>query len=182
MRYSELALRYASALYSISKEKGSQDATFAELKALNELIQKNKDIKLFLESPLYKAADKEKSLSASLENQKISDDVKNFVLVLARKNRLSIFSEVLSAFEAQRDREHGVTRGSVESTGVLSAEERKEVDKFVSEATNKKVILSYSENPDLIGGLVARVGSYTFDDSLSSHLNRLKDQLNRSVH
>ena len=68
------------------------------------------------------------------------------------------------------------------SATVLAPEERKQIETLVSRATKKQVILSYKEDPSLVGGLVAEVGSFTFDDSLISHLKRINEQLTRSVH
>jgi F-type H+-transporting ATPase subunit delta len=69
----------------------------------------------------------------------------------------------------------------VRSATVLAPEERQRVEEFVGRATQKHVILTYKEDPTLLGGLVANVGSLTFDDSLSSHLKRINEQINRSV-
>src|SRR4029077_20300117 len=97
------------------------------------------------------------------------------------KNRLGIFSEIVTAFEHITDEAHGVTRGTVRSATVLAPEERKRIETLVGRATKKQVILTYKEDPSLLGGLVAEVGSFTFDDSLHAHLKRINEQLNRSV-
>ena len=182
MKFSGLAARYSKALFEIAKESGQQDKVFAEVRAFSELLDKSPEFKEFLTSPLIRKEDKEASLKAALQNAGLSDDTKNFFLLLARKGRIGLFSQILESFQFQTDESHGVTRGQVKSAAILSPNERDEVEKTVSKVTGKRVILSYKEDPALIGGVVAQVGSYTFDDSLSSHLTRLKEEINRRTH
>jgi len=75
-----------------------------------------------------------------------------------------------------------VTRGTVKSASVLPPESRSRIEKRVSEVTGKKVILTYTQDATVIGGLIAEVGGYLFDDTLKSHLQRIKDDLNRRDH
>ncbi|MCB0341523.1 MAG: ATP synthase F1 subunit delta [Bdellovibrionales bacterium] len=182
MRYSEVAARYATALFDLATEDNKQDQYYSDLLALNKVFVEDQPVYQFITNPLTKSTDKESAIAKALESQTLSLAVKSFVLLLARKNRLGAYSEIMAAFQAKNDEAHGVTRGSVESAAVLNPDERAEVERFVSKATGKRVILAYKENSDLIGGLIARVGSYTFDDTLTSHLHRLKDELKRRAH
>lgn len=179
MKFSELASRYSKALFEISKEGNKQDKVFAELRAFGEMLEKHAELKDFLVHPLVRSEDKETSLSQALAKADMSTETKNFLLLLARKDRLSLFDQIVDAFENETDESHGVTRGQVRSAGVLAPNEREALEKTVSKVTGKQVILTYKEDPSLIGGVVAQVGSYTFDDSLSSHLTRLKEEINR---
>ncbi|MCB0419440.1 MAG: ATP synthase F1 subunit delta [Bdellovibrionales bacterium] len=182
MSVSEVATRYAVALHSLAKEKGIEEKTLQELRALGDLFNKDKDIYDFIHSPLIVAASREAALKAALDGNGVSEDVSNFILMLARKNRIAAFEGILEAYQNQVDIENGVTRGIVRSVSVLSPEERVAIEKKISDVTGKRVILNYTEEPNLIGGLIAQVGSYTFDDTLTTHLSRLKEDLNRRTH
>lgn len=182
MKNTVLAARYSKALFELAKETNEQDKIFSEIRALADVLDKNPELKSFLTSPLVKADKKESALQAALENSGLSEKTKNFLYLLASNNRLGIFSEIVSAFQLEADESHGVTRGQVNSATVLNSSEREAVEKTVSQITGKRVILSYHEDPSLIGGVVAKVGSFTFDDSLSSHLTRLKEEINRRTH
>lgn len=182
MKFSELASRYSKALFDLSKETNTQDKIFSELRGFEQILAKNPEFEAFLTHPLVRSEDKENVLSKALENAGMKVETVNFILLLARKNRLGMFSQIVEAFENQTDESHGVTRGQVKSATVLNPSEREDLEKTVSKFTGKQVILSYKEDPSLIGGVVAQVGSYTFDDSLSSHLTRLKEEINRRTH
>ena len=182
MRYSELANRYAKSLYDISAENKQADRVFAELRAVQDIFQKDVQITEFMNSPVMKAEDKEAALKEAFKNGGLSEETHSLVLLLAKKRRLQIFPEIVEAFQARADEAHGVTRGTVRSAIVLSPEERKRIEATVSNYTKKQVILTYKEDPNVIGGLIAEVGSYTFDDTLKSHLSRLNEELNRRTH
>lgn len=182
MRNIQIATRYARALYNLSKEKHEQDAVFSQMRVMEEAFRHDKEVAEFVHSPVIRPADKVKAMEKLVAAVGLSDVLKNFVLLLAKKNRLPIFTDVVTAFQTISDEAHGVTRGVVRSAAVLGPEDRKRVEEIVSRATKKQVILTYKEDPTLLGGLVAEVGSYTFDDSLTSHLKRIKEQLTRSAH
>jgi F-type H+-transporting ATPase subunit delta len=182
MRNLNLATRYARALYSLAKERNEQDAAFAQMRTLNEAFQSGEEIAEFLFSPVVRPAEKIQALEKMLKPLPISESLKSFVLLLAKKNRLGIFKEIVTAFQMITDEANGVTRGAVHSAAVLAPDERKRIETLVGKATGKQVILSYKEDPNLLGGLVAEVGSFTFDDSLTSHLKRINEQLTRSAH
>ncbi len=182
MRSVLLASRYAKAIYNFAKDKNEQDLIFSEMRVLDEAFNGDKEIQNFFATPMIRPADKVKALEGLLEKIKISDALKNFVLLLAKKNRLRFFSEVVTSYQLIADEAHGVTRGTVRSATVLGPEDRKKIEELVSKATKKQVILIYKEDASLVGGLVAQVGSFTFDDSITSHLKRINEQLTRSVH
>lgn len=111
-----------------------------------------------------------------------SEETKNFLMILADKGRTAILPEIVDSYQLYIDEDNGVTRGEVVSSHQLSPSEREQISDLVSKKTNKRVILTYKEDPKLIGGLIARVEGYTFDDTLSMHLNRLNEDLKRRVH
>lgn len=177
-----LATRYARAIYNLAKDKNEQEIVFDQMRVINEAVQMDEEISRFLYSPVIRPADKVQALEKLLTKLSVTESLKNFLLLLAKKNRLGVFKDILSAYQTIADEAHGVTRGTVRSATVLGPEDRKRIETLVGRATRKQVILTYKEDPSLLGGLVAEVGSYTFDDSLTSHLKRMNEQLNRSVH
>lgn len=182
MRSMLIATRYARALYNLAKENNEQDAVFVQMRVIDEAFSLDPVIAEFLNSPTILPTEKEKAVEKVVTAVKVSETLRNFLLLLARKGRLPLYSEVVTAYQTIADEANGVTRGTVRSAAVLSPEERKRIEDLVSRATKKQVILTYKEDPSLLGGLVAEVGSFTFDDSLTSHLNRMNEQLTRSTH
>lgn len=182
MRNQQLASRYARAIYGLAKETGAQDSVFEQMRVMETAFSLDPAIAAFMSSPLIRPADKVKALEATVTAVNLAEPLKKFILLLAKKNRLPIFPDVLNAYQAIADEAHGVTRGVVRSATVLAPEERQRISELVSKATKKQVILTYKEDPALVGGLVAQVGSLTFDDALNSHLIRINEQLTRTNH
>ncbi|MEZ0390805.1 MAG: ATP synthase F1 subunit delta [Pseudobdellovibrionaceae bacterium] len=178
---SEAGRRYARALYELSKAAKNQEQVFSELRILKQVFQGDKSISDFVSSPMIPPDQKIAALKGALVG-KASNEVTNTMTLLAEKNRLAIFTEMVDAFEAISDQDHGVTRGTVRSASPLSAEARKKIEETVTKVTKKKVILNFSEDPKLLGGMIAEVGGWTFDDSLETHLTRMSEELNRRAH
>lgn len=181
MRNMILASRYARAIYNLAKESNEHDAVFGQMRVIDEAFHSDEEIENFLSTPMIRPSDKLKAIEGMLAKVAFADVLKRFVQLLARKGRLPLFSEVVIAYQQISDESHGVTRGQVRSATVLGPDDRKRIEELVSKATKKKVILTYKEEPALLGGLVAEVGSFTFDDSLISHLTRINEQLTRSL-
>lgn len=182
MRMSQMASRYARALFQIAEETGAETIIFSELKSLAGAMTSDPTARTFLETPLVQSSEKESSLQAMFQKVKASDLVKNFVLLLARKGRLPLLNEVCIAYQTQMDQQAGVVRGTVRTADDLSDARQDEVTKLLSKLTNQKVILDFEKDETITGGLTAQVGSLTIDDSVRSHLVRMQDELNRRTH
>ncbi|MAV90758.1 MAG: ATP synthase F1 subunit delta [Bdellovibrionaceae bacterium] len=180
MKTSVIAQRYAKALFELSKQAKNESLIFTELQALEKEIFSSTEFKEFMSSPVIQSKEKESIMAKSLDNS-VSDTVKTFCLLLAKNGRLSLFSEIVHAFQALADDEKGVVRGTVRAPQVLGGEEQKAIRDQVQKVIGKKPELHFEVDPALIGGLKAEVGSFTFDDSLSGHLRRMNEQLNRSA-
>jgi F-type H+-transporting ATPase subunit delta len=181
MAYSELAYRYAAALFEIAATPEMKDQCLQGLKALNKALIEDSVVAKYMTSPLVRSADKETALKNSLKGSGASAELTNFALLLAKKDRLSVLTEILAAFQACDDLARGITRGTVKTAKELSELQKKELSSAMEKITKKKVILQYSEDKNLIGGLSAQVGSLTFDDALSAHIRRIKEDLTRRI-
>lgn len=179
MRSSEVAKRYARALFELAVDNRSQEKVFNDLRALADAFSKDKETHEFLVSPIVAGPQKEAVLKKVLEGKGVSNEVVETTLLLARNERLGVFSDLVHAFETEMDASNGVIRGTVRSAAALSPEERQRIEHTVEKYLNKKVIMTYKVDPTVIGGLVAQVGSYTFDDSISTHLTRMNEELKR---
>lgn len=182
MTISEVAARYSRALFDIAMDQKQSKQVLEQIRSLNNLFAKDQEISSFFQSPLVKVEDKERILSKAISGMGLIDEVDSFVRLLAKKGRLSLFNQILEEFQNLTDQENQVTRGVVSSAATLSPEDRHAVETKVSSYIKKNVILVYKEDETLLGGLVARVGSFTFDDSLATHLNRIKEELKRRAH
>ena len=137
---------------------------------LNKIFSQDKDLADFINSPLIQPLDRAAALKAAFEGSGVHEDLQSFVLLLAEKNRLGVIKDVELAFQDKADAANGVVRGTVRAAYALSGDEQKAVEDMIQKATGKKVILQFEQDSTVIGGLKAQVGSFTFDDTVDTHL------------
>ncbi len=177
---SDVARRYAVAIFSCATSPDEHQSFLSSLRQLADVLDKDKAIHEFVISPLVRAEAKEEALGAALKGQGLNQNIVNLILLLARKGRLALLGQIATAYEAQVDKISQIKRGVVRTAGPLSDSQKAELQKTVETYSKSKVILNYAEDASLLGGLTAQVGSLTFDDSLRAHLKNIKEDLNRS--
>lgn len=182
MQATEISSRYAKALFDLATEADTRKKVLTDLRTLQELFKQNQDIPNFFNSAVVKEIEKEQVLKKALDGSGVSDLVENFMLTLAKRSRLSVFDSIVDSYQSTSDDAYGMTRGKVRSATPLSESEQKAIEEKIAEVTGKNVILNYECDPSVIGGLIAEVGGYVFDDTIVTHLRRLKEELKRSLH
>lgn len=173
---SSISKRYAKALHGAVKDKV---ATLTELRVLVKIISDDPGVEAFFCSHTHSDALKLEVLSHAIQGKGLSEEMASFLKLLVSKGRASHLRDTLTAYEALVDSDNGVMRGTVKSAVKLDADARQRIESVVSHFVKKKVILTYSEDHKLVGGVVAQVAGWTFEDTLDSHLRRLKEDLNR---
>ncbi len=179
MKISEVARRYAKALVAVAKQKGQADRVQKEVAAVASAFKADAQIQGYFENPLITPEQKKAVIQNTFGGKGLLEEVFNLLLLLAEKNRIGGFEEIAAAYQEQMDVEQGITRGSVKSAKALSDEAKKDLESRINKILNKKIILTYKEDPTLLGGVVAEVGGWTFDDSIETHLIKLNEELNR---
>lgn len=177
---SQVAERYALSLYEVCLEKKNVENTLEALSALSESFENHEDIRTVLTSPLVSNSDKISILNSALQGH-MSDELKTFFELLAKNNRIGSLTDIARNFKEIVDKTSGVVTGEVTSAVALSDAEKSEVQKTIETKLGQKVQLKFSINEKMIGGIEARVGSYIFEDSIKSHMQKLNDYITRRV-
>lgn len=173
---SQVSKRYAKALFAVVKNK---ELVLNELRVVSRVIESDPALASFFGSTINSNVEKKEIISKAIESKGISPDLESFLLLLAEKGRFHHLNDILISYETLVDEQNGLARGVVRSAVKLDQESRVKIESVVSHFVKKKVILTYTEDPTLVGGVVAQVGGWTFEDTLDSHLRRLKEELNR---
>jgi F-type H+-transporting ATPase subunit delta len=175
-RVSLVAKRYAKALFASVQNK---ELVLNEVRIIAKVFMEDVSIGEFFSSHFHSDAQKKEVITKAFHSKGLSTELFNFMMVLADKGRVQHIQDILLAFESLVDLQNGLTRGTVKSAFKLDQEARLKIEGVVSHFIKKKVILTYSEDSTLVGGVVAQVAGWTFEDTLDSHLRRLKEELNR---
>ncbi|MBV8455594.1 MAG: F0F1 ATP synthase subunit delta [Acetobacteraceae bacterium] len=169
-----LADRYAAALYSFADESGQLDAVTDEMQQLGRLIGESADFRRLIESPLIDVSQACKAALAVLAQEGFSKSVQDFVGVVANNRRLRNLPQIVAAFAALVAEKRGVVTAYVASAHKLNDVQRQQLRARLIEAGFGNVNIIERLEPDLLGGLVVRVGARLYDTSLKSRLQRLQ--------
>jgi F-type H+-transporting ATPase subunit delta len=177
---SQLSERYATALYEVTQAKGNTNEILDTLLALRTSLEENKDVLQVLTTPLISETEKEGLLKTAVASA-LTDELTTFFKLLVKNNRLGELSQIVLAFKERVARELGVESGVVRSATELNDTEKKEIQKLIEKKLSKKVELTYVIDSKMIGGVEAKVGSYIFEDSIKTHMQKLNDFITRRV-
>jgi F-type H+-transporting ATPase subunit delta len=174
---SGVAERYATALYDLADESKSLDAVAEDLRNLRNLIAGSPDLRRFLRSPLIGRQAQTKAMQAVLEAAKTGDLVRRFVGVVGGHRRLFALPGMIDAFLRQLAKRRGEVTVHVSSARALSAEQSAQLTDTLKRAVGHKINIESKVEPELIGGLVVRVGSRMVDTSIRTQLQKLRRAL-----
>lgn len=180
MTHSALASRYASALVDVAtgpKSGVDPQQLLRDLHAFEEVFAGSPELRNALLSPAVPPARKRAVIGKIGDQLRISRIARNLLFVLSDHRRMGMLAEVLEAFDLLADERLGYTRADISSTRELNQEQREAVSREFERLTGKKVRTRYSVNRELLGGLVARIGSTVYDGSVRGQLRALGKRL-----
>ena len=172
-----LARRYAKALFAVGKEDGKLDDYSEALQGLVGLYASDSGLADALTNPLYPLDIREKVMEGVVASIGVDKIMSNFLNLLVEKKRADVLPDIADEFQIMVDEEKNVSHGTVVSAVELSKELQAKVQATLEKLTGKKVELSASVDPSIIGGVVAKVGDLELDGSIRTQLAGLKDSI-----
>ncbi|MGE0222330.1 MAG: F0F1 ATP synthase subunit delta [Acetobacteraceae bacterium] len=169
-----LADRYAAALYAHADEQNALDEVVSQMEDLGRLIDASPDFRRLLGSPLIDVNHACKAALAVLEQEGFGKPVRDFVGVVATNRRLRSLRDIVTAFANLVADRRGIITAHVLSAHPLSDVQRQQLRARLIEAGYGNVNINEQVDPDLLGGLVVRIGARLYDTSLKSRLQRLQ--------
>ncbi len=169
--------RYASALFDLASEGGKVAAVESDLTALGAAIAESADLAALIRNPRVTRSAAATAMAAVGKLLKVSPLTQNFLGVLADNRRLAILPEVVRAFVTIAAAARGEVSAEVTSAHPLSAAQLKTLAAKLKEREGKDVKLSSKVDPELLGGLVVRIGSTQIDSSIRTRLNTLANAM-----
>lgn len=170
--------RYSKALMSLAIErKEPLGELHRELEEFSGALAADPRLMSFLTDPNVLLEDRVRGLDKILDAVETRPLVNHLCRLLLRKGRLVYLPDIVREFLEQVDTQEGVLRASVVSAGELPPEDAEEIRALLGKRFGKKVVLSVSVDPELIGGLVIKVGSLSFDGSIRSQLKDIQSKL-----
>ena len=170
--------RYATALADvIFEQKLAPDAVQSQLNDFAAAWHESADLREVFLDPSFPAPRKVAILDKLNERLKMSQQVRNFIAVLINHDRMESFDDVLKDFHHELNRRLNVAEVEVTSARKLDAGERQSLEEQVARLTSGAISAKFREDPSLVGGVIIKIGSIVYDDSIRGRLDRLKEQL-----
>lgn len=180
MTTSVVGTRYARALVDVifnSRSVLKPEDVSAQIRSLEETIQSSPDLQAILMTPAVPIIRKKAVISDLSQQLGISPTVRNFVNVILDHKRMAQLSEMRVAFDALVDEHLGVVRAEVTSAAPLDDAHRQTIENELTRMSGKRVRMQTSVDPELLGGVIARIGSTVYDGSLRGQLEGLRRKL-----
>ena len=191
-----LSRRYARALLSLAQELDQEagdtkhaDLFAKEIQAFSDVLNLSISVEDasqgssfgdILLNPSLNSSAKASALDSVLERVELNKHVSNFIRLVQSKNRMSLFHQIVSSYQTQTDKISGRIRASVTTALDLDMAEKDDIRQTLAAAAGvntDQIFIEYSIDPEIIGGVVARVGNLLYDASVRSRLTEIKSSL-----
>lgn len=174
-----LAERYARALLALADERrgadpGGLDRIAEDLERLFALWREDAGFRAFVGDPRLNAAEQRRGAFAVLERAGVGGEVRNLIGVLIVNRRLGALPQVAQSFGALLAERRGQQVAEVATAHPLSDTQRAQLAARLTESGYSGVQLRERVDASLLGGLVLRIGSRLYDNSIKSKLQRLQ--------
>ena len=177
-----VASRYARALVDVISDPKSAGAltpesALAQLREFKAMIASSNELSSVLLSPAVAPARKRAVIAKFGSMMPLATTIRNFLYVLIDHRRTAMLGEVLDAIQSQLDERLGIAQADVTSARPLSEAEQTQIKSSFAAKTGKKIRGQFTVNPDLIGGVMVRIGSTIYDGSVRGSLDGMRRKL-----
>jgi F-type H+-transporting ATPase subunit delta len=169
-----IARRYAKALFSLADEQGQVEQWSSGLDALGRALASSPELRETLSSPVFDKDQRRGVVAALATSLGLAETVRNFLLLLADRDRLGYLAAIVVNFRDLADARLGRVRAKVTSAVPLAADEAKRIAEKLAQGARAEVIVETNVDAALLGGVVAQVGSLVYDGSVRSQLEELR--------
>jgi ATP synthase F1 delta subunit len=174
----EIAQVYARSLFEVGKEQDKLDALHDQLGEFATALNEDRDLQVFLFSPYFSTAEKKDGLHKVLDGA--DEAFENFLELLIEKHRMPVLFRIRREFEGMWQDEHRLLPVQVTSAIELDDSTVEQIKSGIAEQTHRTIELTTRVDPDILGGIVLRVGNSILDASIKNRLETLRRQVARA--
>ena len=175
----EIAQVYSRSLFEVAKDQGKLDTIREQLGQFVDALGQNRQLGIFFFSPYFSSEEKERGLDGLLEDA--DPTFLNFLKVLIENHRMPVIYRVQRQFEELWEAEHRLLPVEVTSAVELDPSIAEELGRKVREQTGQTVELTAKVDPDILGGIVLRVGNSILDASIENRLQQLRREVAKAT-
>lgn len=177
MSVQTVARRYASALADVVLERSEAREVQHELGVWEETLRANANLREVFANPTIGLDKKRAVLNKLIDMSKPRPTTTNFLKVLLQNQRLTELGEINRKFAQILDERAGMIAATVTTARDVPGDAQQKLQNTLSSLTGKKVRIDFATDPEIIGGLVTRIGSTVYDGSVRSQLQQIKERM-----
>jgi len=174
----EIADVYARALFEVAKDHDVLDEVHEQLAQVAQALDENRDLAVFFFSPYFSTDEKKDALGRAIEGAR--PELTNFLEALIERHRMPVIFRIAARFKEMWDEERKLLPVQVTSAVELDKSTVKEIGEQIGAQTGRTVELSSNVDPEILGGIVLRVGNFILDASIRNSLEQLRKQVARA--
>ncbi len=176
MKETRVARRYAQALFNVALSRGAIDIVGSELFQLKSFSEKDKRLIDFLKAPQV-VTDHKIALVKTLFTTRLSPALLSFVLLLIKKARINLLTEIGREFEKLLEEHKGLIKARVTTAVDIENDYKELLVRKLEDITGKKIRLVHRINKKIIGGIIVQLNNKVIDRSVRFQLSTLKHDL-----
>lgn len=175
---SAIARRYAGAVVELAHESKCLDPVAEALETFGAVLRDSADLRSAMENPGFSRDELRTVVASIVERTGTHPTARNFLFLLVDNGRMSAFEDILVAFRSSYDELKGRVRAEVTSASPLDKATLATLEQHVAKLTGcDDVLLDTHVDPELIGGIVTKVGDLVLDGSIRTQLAGLRTRL-----
>jgi F-type H+-transporting ATPase subunit delta len=175
-----IARRYARAIFELARESNSVAEVVRHLSDFATAYDASRELRELNTMPNLRPGDRRAVMVALGQRIGAGEIATRGVSLLAERQRLPLLPDLVRVLETMADEHLGTLRGSVVSATQLDEAYRAELKRTIEQATGKRVLLTFEEDPTLIAGIVTQIGDQVIDGSVRGKLNELAASLRQN--
>jgi F-type H+-transporting ATPase subunit delta len=174
----EIAQVYARSLFEVAKEQNKLDVVREQLGQIADALDGTRELSLFFFSPYFSTEEKKEGLDRAIEGAE--PIVRNFLELLVEKHRMPALFRIRREFDALWQEENKLLPVTITSAVDLDEQTVRSIGDAIGQQTGRRVELTTKVDPDVLGGLVVRVGNSILDASIRNRLENLRRSVARA--
>ena len=174
----KIARRYTASIYAPAEELKKTENLKNDFILIKNAIVSSRDLRLFLSTPVI-STEKKKGIFKEIFKNKLDDFTFRFIELVFDKNRENLLFDISSDFLELYNERSGIIEAKIKTAIELSAEAKKNIAGKLTQYTGKKIEASYSVDPDIKGGFVARIEDTIIDASIRRQLELLYENFKK---